>query len=168
MRVVDLRVHAHSSRNQQIQGLRQVGARPEANFGRCRAYSLVLDDPETHPVARGQTITVCDGMIPRDHTQLLPIAERNELFRNAEVYEGVTSTIALTFNGPPVESLTVSLSYMRNAVLKLTVKVASSGASDAVRKTPARSKIGLVDCLMSCANNARGRGARASILRSHH
>ena len=105
-----------------------------------RAYSIVLDDPTTHPVAKGADVKVCSGLILRDHTPLLPLAERNELFRNGTVFEGATSTITLTFDGPPVESLSVSLAYMRNAVLKLTVAIRSSAAAAAVTGIPTRSK----------------------------
>jgi len=105
-----------------------------------RAYSLALDDASAHPLAKGANVTICGGLILRDHTQLLPIAERNELFCNGTVFEGATARVTLTFDGSPVESLTVSLSYMRNAVLKLAVSVRSSAAAAAVAGIPTKSK----------------------------
>lgn len=105
-----------------------------------RAYSMVLDAPEAHPVVRKGHVVVCNGLILRDHTLLIPIRDRNELFRNANVYEGATSTVKLSFDAPPIQSISVALSYMRNAVLKLTVTVESSSALEAIEKTPSKSK----------------------------
>jgi len=135
-----------------------------------RAYSIALDDAAARPVAKGSQVTICSGLILRDHTQLLPIAERNELFCNGTVFEGATATITLTFDGPPVESLTVSLSYMRNAVLKLAVSVRSSAAAAAVAGIPAKSRnrpATLLDVLRrdrrTSIQGYRGSSARSSL-----
>jgi hypothetical protein len=107
-----------------------------------RAYSMVLDDPNTYPTLGARSeIHVCNGLILRDHTQLLPIAERNEIFRDAIVSEGVTSTISLAFSdGDPVRRLDVSLAYMRNAVLKMSVTVDCPDAASAVKPLAKKSK----------------------------
>jgi len=69
-----------------------------------RAYSIALDDAAARPVAKGSQVTICSGLILREHTELLPIAEHNELFCNGTVFEGATATITLTFDGPrPLE-----------------------------------------------------------------
>lgn len=107
-----------------------------------RAYAQAIEAAEAHPVvhASGQ-ITVCDGVIVQDHSRLLPIAVQEEIFRNGDVSEGVTTEIDLGFEATdPVRRLVVRLSYMRNKVLKLTIEVDCPSAIDAVASLAAKSK----------------------------
>ncbi len=106
-----------------------------------RAYAQSLEAPDAHPVVMGGLIQVCDGVILQDHARLLPIAIQEEIFRDADVAEGVTTEIALGFDDTdPVRSLVVKLSYMRNQVLKLAVEVDCPAAMIAANQLPRKSR----------------------------
>ncbi len=107
-----------------------------------RAYAQSLDAPEAHPVVKGSSIRVCDGVILQDHARLLPIANQEEIFRDGDVAEGVATELDLTFDDTdPVRRLFVRLSYMRNQVLKLTVEVDCPAALAVVKQLPQKSKL---------------------------
>jgi len=107
-----------------------------------RAYAQAIEAAEAHPfVQKSGRITVCDGVILQDHSRLLPIAVQEEIFRNGDVSEGVTTEIDLGFEASdPVRRLVVKLSYMRNKVLKLTVEVDCPAALAAVESLAVKSK----------------------------
>ncbi|HEY8377356.1 MAG TPA: ATP-binding protein [Nannocystis sp.] len=106
-----------------------------------RAYWQSVFMWDAHPVVKGDRIRVCDGVLLRSHTELLPIAIAEEIFRNGEVREGTTAEIDLEFEDTdPVRRLVVQLSYMRNKQLKLWLDVECPAAVAAAHGVPARSK----------------------------
>ncbi|HRC58060.1 MAG TPA: AAA family ATPase, partial [Kofleriaceae bacterium] len=106
--------------------------------------SLVEDEATTtSPTAQKErgVIVLCRDTVVPDPARFLALSDWREVFTNAEVGEGVTLDIKLTFQEPDlIQQASLALAYGRNAQLKMSVTLHSRRAWDAVAALPVKSK----------------------------
>lgn len=106
----------------------------------CKALAWALEDDDGRPRLVGERIEVCREVVVNDPTRLVALADWRQLFTDAEVGEGVTVSIKLTFEAnDSVQDASLVLAYGRNAQLKMSIDVASKDAAAAVAGVAIRS-----------------------------
>jgi predicted ATPase len=106
------------------------------------ALALVLADDTIRPQAAQTSgrIYVCKQEVVLEPAKLVPLLDWREMFTDAQVGEGVSLAVELTFE--PHDSLQLSrleLHYGRNAQLKMTLEVQSRAVARAVANLPPKS-----------------------------
>lgn len=104
------------------------------------ALAWALDAEEQRPRVVHDEIVVCNEAVVSDPSRLIALADWRQIFTDAQVGEGVTLTIDLTFDSSDsIQRVGVRLAYGRNAQLKLTIHVACAAAVSAVAAIPPKS-----------------------------
>lgn len=109
----------------------------------CDLVSELLEDPATSPwiPKAGSTVMLCSDAVVPDPARFLSLSDWRQVFTDAVVGEGVRAEIQLVFDdADPIARAWLTLSYGRNAQLKMTVAVNSRVALAAVAGLPPKSK----------------------------
>jgi hypothetical protein len=106
----------------------------------CDALALALEEAAPAKVD-GQAVVYKDVLV-RDPSRLAPLAEWSQLFADGEVGAGTSLDVTLGFaSSSPVRRLGATLSYARNAQLKMTLVVESHAPLPWKRPAALRSAI---------------------------
>lgn len=109
----------------------------------CDVVGSLVDDASTSPQAAAErgVIALCTDTVVPDPARFLALSDWREVFTNAEVGEGVSLQLELTFQPSDlVQYASLKLAYGRNAQLKMSVTLRSERAWDAVSGLPRKSK----------------------------
>lgn len=109
----------------------------------CDLVSELLEDPATSPwiPVSSTTVMLCRDAVVPDPGKFLSLSDWRQVFTDAVVGEGVKAEIQLFFDDKdPVAHASLTLSYGRNAQLKMTAAVQSKAALAAVAGQPPKSK----------------------------
>ncbi|HSO00167.1 MAG TPA: AAA family ATPase [Candidatus Nanopelagicales bacterium] len=108
----------------------------------AEAFALALADDEIRPQANrtDHWIDVCTREVILEPARLVGLADWRQLFTDAQVGEGVSLSIELTFEETDaVQAAALELHYGRNAQLQLTLNVQSRAVTEAVSALPKKS-----------------------------
>jgi putative AbiEii toxin of type IV toxin-antitoxin system len=103
----------------------------------CDALALALEEDDLLPKVEGSS-AIYHNVIVRDPSRLSSLADWRQLFADGEVGEGTSLEVKLGFRADaPLQRLSATLSYARNAQLKMSLALDSDPAvSTAARAKP--------------------------------